>query len=203
MKRMDTTGAIPESEMQGIVNDWRNASPKIVRLWNRMEYAAFAAIAQRRKKAQMAKVKVGKNGCNFIGFYMDKGVLFMQLPSGRRLAYWNAEIKAMPDGRDHICYRGMNQETKKWETAETYGGKLVENATQAIGRDCLAEAMLRVADMGYKIVMHVHDEMIVDVPNCDTEAYKKISGAMGETPAWAPGLCLRGDGYETPFYKKD
>lgn len=203
MKNMDTTGSIPESEMQGIVNDWRAASPNIVKLWGRMENAAMIAIARKRPKSDMVKVKVGKDLCSFIGFYMDKNVLFMQLPCGRRLAYWDAEIRGMADGRDHICYKGMNQTTKKWEIAETYGGKLVENATQAIGRDCLSDAMLRVANMGYQIVMHVHDEMIVDAPDSDTDAYKKIAAAMGQTPEWAPGLCLRGDGYETKFYKKD
>ena len=203
MKAMDTTGSIPEEEMQGIVDDWRRASPNIVRLWTRMENAAKTAIVQKRPKGQMVKLKVGKDGCSFIGLYMDKGTLFMQLPSGRRLAYWEAKVKTMGDGRDHICYQGMNQTTKRWETAETYGGKLVENATQAIGRDCLANAMLHVAAAGYQIVMHVHDEMIADVPKEDTEAYKKISAIMGETPSWAPGLILRGDGYETEFYKKD
>lgn len=203
MKAMDTTGSIPEEEMQGIVNDWRAASPNIVRLWTRMENAAKTAIVQKRPKGQMVRLRVGKDGCSFIGFYMYNGVLFMQLPSGRRLAYWGAKVETMKDGRDHICYQGINQNTKRWETAETYGGKLVENATQAIGRDCLAAAMQHVAAAGYQIVMHVHDEMIADVPKEDREAYRKISAIMGETPSWAPGLILRGDGYETEFYKKD
>lgn len=203
MKNMDTTGSIPESEMQGIVNDWRNASPNVVKLWNRLEKATTIAIARRRPESDMVKVAVGKDHCAYVGFYMKKGALFMRLPSGRCLVYWKAHLKTMDDGREHICYEGMNQTSKHWETAETYGGKLVENACQAIGRDLLCEAMLAVADMGYRVVMHVHDEMIVDVPKEDTEAYARISAAMGVTPEWAKGLCLRGDGYETEFYLKD
>ena len=199
MKRMDTTGTIPEDEMQQIVDDWRAASPHIVRLWAQFEVAAKKAISEMLPAAHA--VRVGRAGC--VAFYYKKGCLFMALPSGRRLCYWNAQVKRMTDGREHITYSGMNQETKQWTTAETYGGKLVENCVQAIGRDCLADAMLRVADMGYKIVMHVHDEMIVDVPCSNTAAYAAISEAMGQSPAWAPKLLLRGDGYETSYYKKD
>ncbi len=199
MKRMDTTGSIPEDEMQGIVDDWRAASPHIVRLWSKMEAAAREAI--RQKVPEDRAFTTGRS--HRVKFYYKNGCLFMGLPSGRRLCYWNAKLVRMTDGREHITYSGMNQETKRWTTAETYGGKLVENCVQAIGRDCLAEAMQRVADMGYQIVMHVHDEMIVDVPKDDTEAYARISEAMGQSPAWAPELILRGDGYECNYYKKD
>lgn len=260
MKRMDTTGSIPEEEMQGIVDQWREASPQIVSLWRDMELAAKKAIAEMRPETR--PVHVGGTGgarhkyrviwrdeCGSvheagetvavsedqainnvrhniegdvptnwmyeaidlnkkkrgarISFYMKGGALFMVLPSGRKLCYWDTKVVHMEDGRDHITYAGMDQETKRWTRSETYGGKLVENCVQAIGRDCLAEAMLRVARMGYQIVMHVHDEMIVDVPCEDKDAYRKISEAMGQSPAWAPGLVLRGDGYETEFYKKD
>ena len=98
---------------------------------------------------------------------------------------------------------GVNQTTKQWQEVETYGGKIVENIVQATARDCLAEAMQRVTDMGYQIVMHVHDEMSVDVPGEDTEALARINKAMSDPISWAPGLPLKGDGYETPFYKKD
>lgn len=199
MKRMDTTGTIPENEMQGIVDQWREASPHITALWRRMELAAKTAILERRPKIRATKAGTG----NCVQFYMIKDVLFMQLPSGRRLAYWDAKVVRMDDGKDHITYAGMDQETKRWTRSETYGGKLVENCVQAIGRDCLAEALLRVDAMGYQIVMHVHDEMIVDVPDEDTDAYSRIAAAMGQSPAWAPELVLRGDGYETKFYKKD
>ena len=136
-------------------------------------------------------------------FYIN-GNLFIKLPSGRKLCYWNTHLKMNPrDGREHIVYMGVNQETKQWGETETYGGKLVENITQAIARDCLAISMQRVAALGYNIVMHVHDEMIVDVPIEDTDALERINACMGEAIPWAPGLPLRGDGYETPFYMKD
>jgi DNA polymerase len=98
---------------------------------------------------------------------------------------------------------GVNQETKKWGETETWGGKLVENVTQAVARDCLAEAMLRVDAARYEIVMHVHDEMIVDIPKEDTGAAEKVTQLMSMAPDWAPGLPLKGETYETEFYKKD
>ena len=107
------------------------------------------------------------------------------------------------DGREHIVYMGVNQETKQWGETETYGGKLVENIVQATARDCLAVAMTRVSKLGYKIVMHVHDEMIVDVPVEDTGALDTINACMAEPIDWAPDLPLKGDGYETTFYKQD
>lgn len=141
---------------------------------------------------------------NGIAFGYVNGNLFIKLPSGRKLCYWNTHLKMGPrDGREHIVYMGVNQETKQWGETETYGGKLVENITQAIARDCLAISMQRVAALGYNIVMHVHDEMIVDVPIEDTDALERINACMGEAIPWAPGLPLRGDGYETPFYMKD
>ena len=110
----------------------------------------------------------------------------------------------MDDGREHITYMGVNQDTKKWGRTETYGGKLVENVVQAIARDCLAEVMLKVEKAGYDIVMHVHDEIIVEVPDERlTQARVDVAAIMAEAPAWAPGLPLRGDGYTTKHYKKD
>jgi DNA polymerase len=106
-------------------------------------------------------------------------------------------------GREQIVYMGVNQTTKQWQEVETYGGKLVENVVQATARDCLAVAMTRVAAMGYRIVMHVHDEMIVDVPKEDRDALERINGAMSDPIPWAPGLPLKGDGYECDFYRKD
>ena len=199
MKAMDSSGAIPEEELQDAVNMWRTANPKIVKLWRLLEIGAKKAITEERPKSRPVKVPAAQS----IKFYMQGGALFMVLPSGRRLCYWEARVVTMDDGREHITYAGLNQETKQWTRAETWGGKLSENLTQAAARDCLAEALLRVAGMGYQIVMHIHDEMIVDVPEADKDAYRKISEAMGQSPDWAPGLPLRGDGYETRFYKKD
>ena len=194
MRAMDRGGSIPDDELQAVVDAWRKANPKIVRLWYNYETAAKTAIKERRK------VRLAHG----IVFEYHDGCLFIKLPGGRKLCYVDAYIRCeVNTGRESIVYMGVNQETKRWGEAETYGGKLVENVTQAIARDCLAAAMQRVTDAGYKIVMHVHDEMIVDVPTEDKEAAKKITELMSIAPEWAEGLPLKGETYETPFYKKD
>ena len=194
MKRMDKGGTIPEDELQSVVDQWRGANPSVVKLWRNCEMAARTVIEEHRT------VRL-KNG---IAFGYINGNLFIKLPSGRKLCYWSTHLKMDPrDGREHIVYMGVNQETKQWGETETYGGKLVENITQAIARDCLAISMQRVAALGYNIVMHVHDEMIVDVPIEDTDALERINACMGEEIPCATGLPLLGDGYETPFYMKD
>ena len=194
MKRMDREGSIPEDELQAVVDSWRNANPKVVKLWRLCEIAVRTAIEEHRT------VRL-QHGLEFS--YINHN-LFIKLPGGRKLCYWDTKLKMDPrDGREHIVYMGANQETKQWGETETYGGKLVENIVQATARDCLAVAMTRVSNLGYKIVMHVHDEMIVDVPIEDTEALDVINACMAEPIDWAPGLPLKGDGYETTFYKKD
>lgn len=203
MRAMDKGGTIPDEELQSVVDQWRAANPKIVKMWKKYERAAQIAIIERRT------VRLAHG----IEFSYEYGNLFIRLPNGRRLCYFGARCDELPVesrngtflgyGYGRIYYMGVNQETKQWGLAETYGGKLVENVVQATARDCLAEAMTRVSDMGYQIVMHVHDEMIVDVPKEDTDALKRINAAMGTPISWAPGLPLRGDGYECDFYKKD
>ena len=194
MKRMDKEGAIPEEELQAVVDQWRAANPKVVKLWRTCELAAKTAIQEHRT------VRIAHG----IAFSYINGNLFIKLPSGRKLCYWNTRLKTDTyTGKESIIYMGVNQETKQWGETETYGGKLVENIVQATARDCLAVAMTRVSAKGYNIVMHVHDEMIVDVPNEDTKAPEIINGIMAQPIDWAEGLPLRGDTYETPFYKKD
>lgn len=194
MKRMDKEGTIPEEELQAVVDSWRNANPKIVKLWRLCEIAVRTAIEEHRT------VRL-QHGLEFS--YINHN-LFIKLPGGRKLCYWDTKLKMDPrDGREHIVYMGVNQETKQWGETETYGGKLVENIVQATARDCLAVAMTRVSKLGYKIVMHVHDEMIVDVPVEDAGALDTINACMAEPIDWAPDLPLKGDGYETTFYKKD
>lgn len=194
IKRMDREGSIPEEELQAVVDSWRAANPKVVKLWRLCEIAVRTAIEEHRT------VRL-QHGLEFS--YINHN-LFIKLPGGRKLCYWDTKLKMDPrDGREHIVYMGVNQETKQWGETETYGGKLVENIVQATARDCLAVAMTRVSKLGYKIVMHVHDEMIVDVPVEDTEAPDVINACMAEPIDWAPGLPLKGDGYETTFYKKD
>lgn len=198
MKQMDSSGAIPEEELPGIVARWREASPNIVRLWGSMEKAAKTAIRDQRPKSRPVVIAKG------VAFYMDGDALKMQLPSGRSLSYWDARVVQKEDGRSHIIYEGVNQTTKQWNEVETYGGKLVENCIQAIARDCLAETMKKVSAAGYDIVMHVHDEIVVDCPREAAEkAFEEITSIMGESPVWAPGLVLRGDGYMTDYYRKD
>ena len=219
MKAMDSSGSIPEEEMQSIVDHWREANPMIVKLWRDYELAAKAAIKEHTTKRRGIRVPADnldarehmaggpvrpysvREGVR-VEFSYKNGNLLIRLPSGRRLCYYHARVRQ--DGwKESITYMGVNQTTKQWQEVETYGGKIVENIVQATARDCLAEAMQRVAAMGYSIVMHVHDEMIVDVPVEDKDALARINKAMSDPISWAPGLPLRGDGYETTFYKKD
>lgn len=194
MKAMDRDGMIPEEELQGIVDAWRAANPTIPKLWRTCELAAKTAIKEHRT----VRIRHG------IAFSYVNGNLFVKLPGGRKLCYWGARLRQDDmTGRESIVYMGVNQTTKQWQETETYGGKLVENIVQATARDCLAVAMTRVAALGYKIVMHVHDEMIVDVPIRDKDALATINKCMADPIDWAPGLPLKGDGYETPFYMKD
>ena len=194
MKAMDRDGTIPEEELQGIVDAWRAANPTIPKLWRTCEMAAKAAIREHRT----VRIRHG------IAFSYVNGNLFVKLPGGRKLCYWGTRLRQDDmTGRESIVYMGVNQKTKQWQEIETYGGKLVENIVQATARDCLAVAMTRVAALGYKIVMHVHDEMIVDVPIRDKDALTVINKCMADPIDWAPGLPLKGDGYETPFYMKD
>ena len=194
-----------------------------MKLWKDYETAAKTAIKERREVRRGIRVEISeedlaareymaggyvrpysvRKDCTVVFSYRN-GNLLIKLPNGRSLCYWGAKLRVDPrTRREQIVYMGVNQETKQWGEAETYGGKLVENVVQATARDCLAEAMTRVTAMGYRIVMHVHDEMIVDVPVEDKDALQRINAAMGAPISWAPGLPLRGDGYECDFYKKD
>ena len=193
MKKMDKAGTIPDDEIPMIISNWRKASPRICKFWYNVEGAAKTAMEERRT----VKLKHG------ITFSYINHILFIGLPSGRKLAYYNARIEDGKKGKPAITYEGVDQETKAWGRNETWGGKLVENIVQAVARDCLAETIKRVSSAGYQIVMHVHDEIIVDVPKADTSALKTITDIMAQPISWAPGLPLRGDGYETDYYRKD
>lgn len=191
IKAMDTAGSIPESEIPAIISQWRNASPRICRMWRTVEQAAKTAIRDHRAVRLAHEVT----------FQCMDGILFIGLPSGRRIAYWDARIEENSKG-ECITYAGVG-DTKRWCRLETWGGKLVENIVQAVARDCLAVAMQRIDAMGYDIVMHVHDEIIADVPVEEKDALEKINRVMAKPVPWAPGLPLKGDGFETPYYKKD
>lgn len=199
MKKMDTSGSVPEDEMQGIVTQWRAESPNIVRMWRDCQDAAVSVIRGNQPKRVLRSLQ----GTEFYVKLVDgTPVLFIQLPSGRPIAYWDPKVMDTEMG-PRITYMTQNQTTRKWERCETYGGKLTENIVQSVARDCLAEKMKLLESMGYPIVFHVHDEMILDVPREDKEAAALVDRIMGEPIDWAPGLPLKGGTYECDFYRKD
>ncbi|MDR1705183.1 MAG: DNA polymerase [Clostridiales bacterium] len=191
LKRMGALEmGIDGDELEGLVTAWRSANSKIVDFWRDIEDAAMDAVRNRRK------VKLRN-----IEFLYGKRCLFIRLPSGRMLTYVNARIEAGGKfDRERIVYSGVSQTTRKWEQSDTYGGKLVENIVQATARDCLGEAMLRLDEAGYKIVMHVHDEVIIEG---GADQLDGVCGIMGRTVDWAEGLLLRAEGFVSDFYKKD
>lgn len=178
---------LTEDEMQEIVTNWRAASPKIPRFWRDTENAARKAL---ENPGRTFTIPCG------VKYRRDGVALRCQLPSGRVLSYWAARI-----GDDGICFMAQNQTTRKWEKTGTWGGKLVENIVQAYARDCLATAMLRLDAAGYKICFTVHDEVIAEMP--EGSRWEDMAEIMGQPISWAPGLLLRADGYETPFYMKE
>lgn len=199
MKQMDTSGSVPEDEMQGIVTQWRAESPNIVRMWRDCQDAAVSVIRGNQPKRVLRSLQ----GTEFYVKLVDgTPVLFIRLPSGRPIAYWDPKVMDTEMG-PRITYMTQNQTTRKWERCETYGGKLTENIVQSVARDCLAEKMKLLESMGYPIVFHVHDEMILDVPREDKEAAALVDRIMGEPIDWAPGLPLKGGTYECDFYRKD
>jgi len=179
---------LTEEEMQTIVTQWRAASPTIPRFWRDTENAAKRAL---ENPGRPATIPCG------VRYIRDRDALRCSLPSGRYLTYWGAQLDK--DGK--ICFWGQNQTTRKWERTETWGGKLVENIVQAFARDCLAVALLRIEKAGFRIVFHVHDEVVVEAP--EGTAWEDVAEIMGRPIKWAPGLLLRGDGYTTKFYMKD
>lgn len=183
---------ILEEELPKLVSMWRNANKKIVQLWYDVEDAAKTAVSEGTTTSIQHGIK----------FYTKHNILFIQLPSGRELAYMRPAIKPNRYGNEAITYEGMNQTSKQWGPQETYGGKLVENIVQAIARDCLADAMLRITAAGYKIAMHVHDEVVLEVPN-GKGSLEEVNKIMSTSIAWAKGLPLNADSYETNYYKKD
>lgn len=184
-----------EEEMQETVDLWRESSPKICQLWKTMEKAACRCVLSKAPT---------KDSLAGIRFDYENGVLWMTLPSGRRLAYWGAQYteSRFHPGRRTLSYMGVDQQTKKWNRIETWGGKLVENLVQATARDCLRESMFALDAEGYDIRAHVHDEVIVTEP-IGGRSVEQMAEVMGRAIDWAPGLPLRADGYETPFYMKD
>jgi DNA polymerase len=176
-----------EEELKPLVDAWREANANIVSLWYAVDDAAKRCIKER--------VATSAHGINF---KYQSGMMFILLPSGRRLSYVKPRIGENQFGGESVTYMGLSV-AKKWSRLETFGGKLVENIVQAISRDLLAYAMrtLRYTD----IVAHVHDEVIIE---CDRRvSVDAVCKQMSRTPPWARGLLLRADGYECDFYQKD
>ena len=184
---------LKEDELPEIVAAWRKSNSNIVKLWRKIETSAIKSVDEKK----IVKMQYG------LEFSCRGGVLFIKLPSGRSLAYVRPRIETdVRFNKPKLTYEGIEQGTKQWGRLSTYGGKLTENIVQAIARDCLAEAMLRLDRAGYKIVFHVHDEVILDVPN-GFGSLNEVNKIMGEPIEWAPGLPLKADGFETSYYKKD
>lgn len=192
---------LTEEEMQQIVTQWRAASPAIPRLWSDVERAAKRALENPGRTYHVSRPDgSGSLNSRVVSYRRDTDALRCLLPSGRILTYWGARIEDH-NGRPSVMFMGQNQTTRKWEKTETWGGKLVENIVQAFARDCLAVAMVRLEEAGFPIVFHVHDEVVIEAP--DGSHWQDAADIMGQPIDWAPGLLLRGDGYETKFYMKD
>lgn len=180
---------VAEHELQPLVDAWRKSNPMIVRLWWDIDAAAKTCVADKTVTS-----------CHGITFEYKSGMMFVTLPSGRKLSYVKPKLGENRFGGEAVTYEGVGTQ-KKWLRLETYGPKLVENIVQATARDILAEAMLRLEAKGYRIVMHVHDEAVIEAP-ADTDL-NDICVTMAQQPQWANGLLLRADGYVCDFYKKD
>lgn len=184
---------IPEEELPRLVKMWRNANKKIVAYWSVVQEAAIEAM---QNPGAVVPVSHG------ISFQKRKNFLFLQLPSKRELVYYNPVLRPNKFSGLDLYYEGMDQQKKKWELQQTYGGKLVENIVQGVARDILADAMLRLDAAGYNIPVHVHDEVVAEEP-IGKGSLEEVNKIMGEEIPWAKGLPLRAESYESYYYKKD
>lgn len=181
---------VKEEELQPLVDAWRQANPRIVQFWWEVDRAAKTCVKQH------IPTQAGR-----LRFEYQSGILFIQLPSGRRLAYAKPRMGENRFGGEAITYEGVGT-GRKWERLETYGAKCVENIVQGTARDLLALALLRLEQAGYPVVMHCHDEAICEVP-IGQGSIEEVNRIMAVAPEWAEGLPLKADGFETEFYKKD
>lgn len=187
---------LSEEELPDIVHRWRNANPRIRDLWYAVEEAALLVMQTAQPQAIY----------NLI-FNLESDIVYgqnfltVQLPSGRKLYYPRPFLKENQFGKLAIHYYTVGQQTRKWEVTSTYGGKMTENIVQAIARDCLAETLRRIDAKGLQVVFHVHDEVIIDAPMETTVG--EICDLMAELIPWAPGLILKGAGFESNYYMKD
>ena len=178
---------LTEEELPPLVDAWRQANPNIVKFWWDVDRAVMEAVKYKHTTTDYG-----------LTFSCRSGMLFITLPSGRKLAYVKPKVGTNKFGGECITYEGVGG-TKKWERLDSYGPKFVENIVQATARDILCYAMRTLRCCS--IVMHIHDELVIEAdPKVSLDA---VCEQMGRTPPWAQGLLLRADGYATPFYKKD
>lgn len=178
---------LTEEELPPLVDAWRQSNPNIVKCWWAVDRAVMEAVKYKHTTSDYG-----------LTFSCRSGMLFITLPSGRKLAYVKPKVGTNKFGGECITYEGVGS-TKKWERLDSYGPKFVENIVQATARDILCYAMRTLRCCS--IVMHIHDELVIEAdPRMSLEA---VCEQMGRTPPWAKGLLLRADGYATPFYKKD
>ena len=180
---------LTEEELKPLVDAWRQSNPRIVKFWWDVDRATTTCVRDR--------VPAETHGIRFL---YQSGMMFIVLPSGRKLVYVKPKMGVNRYGSESVTYEGVGEQ-KKWLRLESYGPKFVENIVQATARDILVEAMRRLEAAGYQIVMHVHDEAVIEAPA--DSSLEDICAIMGQTPAWAGGLLLRADGYVCDFYQKD
>ncbi|PRA08862.1 MULTISPECIES: DNA polymerase [unclassified Paenibacillus] len=192
MEQMDKKKEIPADQYDPLVRQWRDANPRIRKLWYRAEAAAMEAVQTK------GVVKLAHG----VSYRYAKGMLFADLPSGHSLSYPSPEIKPDPKfNKEGLSFKAPDK-TGRMVRQRTWGGTLVENLVQAIARDCLAESLLRMDRAGFNIPLHVHDEVVLDVPE-EISSVEEVTDLMGQPIDWAPGLPLKAAGFECEFYQKD
>lgn len=190
---------LTEDELPDIVERWRRANPAIVQFWYTVDAAAREAVNTGRQIELWDGRLAFARECDPVN---DLDFMTIRLPNGRKLCYAKPHMDVNRFGQPSLGYWGMNQKTKKWERLETYGGKLAENITQAVARDCLAEAVERLETAGYPVVFHIHDEVVIDAaPGKDN--LEDVVRIMSQVPSWATGLPLNAEGWTNEFFKKD
>lgn len=187
---------LTEEELPDIVQRWRGANPRIRDLWYAVEQAALTTMQTAQPQGIYGLIFRYEGDLVY-----GQSFLTVQLPSGRKLFYPKPFLQENQFGKMAIHYYTVGQQTRKWEVASTYGGKMTENIVQAIARDCLAETLKRIDRMGLQVVFHVHDEVIIDATASIT--VDEICDLMAEPIPWAPGLILKGAGFESDYYMKD
>ena len=187
---------LTEEELPDIVQRWRQANPRIRDLWYAVENAALAVMQTAQPQAIYGLIFALEGDLVY-----GQSFLTVQLPSGRKLYYPKPFLKENQFGKLALHYYTVGQQTRKWEVASTYGGKMTENIVQAVARDCLAVTLERIVAKHLQVVFHVHDEVIIDAPMETT--VDEICGLMAEPIPWAPGLILKGAGFESNYYMKD